>query len=263
MHRFRLAIATRCLELPLRQSLKVAADLGAEGVQFDLRQELRLDEFQESARRDLLHLLEELGLRIATTTFTLRRSLADEHELDRRIAALKQAMSWSFTLKSRALSFRMGSFPSELDGKEARLLKEIFNDLACHANHVGVALAVQTSHTNADELQSFFSQITSGPIGLEFDPAQFALAKRNPADALRTLHGLIFHVSLRDAIADSEGIAQETPVGEGAVSWTELLATLGEIEYAGWLTGIRTQGKDRARDLQRAISSVRRLLLGG
>ena len=115
MHRFRLAVATRCFELPLRASLQAAANCGAEGVEFDLRQELPAGELNETGRRDLLHLLDDLGLRVAGTTFTLRRALTDEHELDRRIAALKQAMTWSFELQSHVLSFRIGRLPTETE----------------------------------------------------------------------------------------------------------------------------------------------------
>ncbi len=263
MHRFRLAVATRCLELPLRASLQAAARCGAEGVQFDLRQELQPGELTASGRRDLLHYLDELGLTVAGTTFTLRRTLADEHELDRRIAALKQAMTWSFELKSRVLSFRIGKLPADPAGKDARILRDLLDDLAKHANHVGVVLAVQPAQDADEELRTWLAGVTSGPIGIDFDPAQFVLAGRNPVDALRTLHAFTYHAQLRDGLSEPDGTSNETPVGDGAVPWPEVLATLGEIEFAGWLTAVRTQGQDKPRDLTRAISYIRRLLLGG
>lgn len=263
MHRFQLAVATRCLELPLRNSLQVAADCGAEGVQFDLRQELPAGELNDSGRRDLLHFLEELGLKVAGTTFTLRRALTDEHELDRRVAALKQAMTWSFGLHSRVLSFRIGKLPTEPDGKEAQTLRDVLDDLARHANHVGVVLAIQPSQDSAEDLLKWFTSVTTGPIGIDFDPAQFVLAKRDPVAALRTLHAFTYHAQLRDAMSELDGTSNETVVGDGAVPWPEVLATLGEIEFSGWLTAVRNQGQDKPGDLARAISYVRRLLLGG
>ena len=263
MHRFRLAAATRCFQLPLRQALRVAADCGAEGVQFDLREELQPAELNETGRRDFQHLLDELGLRVAGTTFTLRRALTDEHELDRRIAALKQAMTWSFELRSPVLTFRMGRLPTDKDGRAGETLREILDDLARYANHAGVTLAVTPSQNAAEDIQTLFSSIQTGPLGIDFDPAQFALANHKPDAALRTLHGLTHHVQLRDAISDVEGTSVETPVGEGSVPWIEILATLGEMEYSGWLTAIRTQGNDKPGDIRRAITYVKRLLLGG
>jgi sugar phosphate isomerase/epimerase len=100
-------------------------------------------------------------------------------------------------------------------------------------------------------------------LGIDFDPAQFALAGHNPIEALRTLHGFVQHVQLRDGFSELDGTSAEVPVGQGSVPWLELLATLGETEYAGWLTAIRTQGSDKPGDIARAIAFVRRLLLGG
>src|SRR5262249_36540747 len=37
----KIAVATRCLNLPLKESLRAAARFGAAGVQFDAREELR------------------------------------------------------------------------------------------------------------------------------------------------------------------------------------------------------------------------------
>ena len=262
MHRFRLAVATRCLDLPLRTALRVAADCGAEGVQFDLREELRPEALTESGRRDLRHLLDELGLRVAGATFPLRRPLADDHELDRRIAAIKQAMNWSFALSAKVLTFRIGRLPTEETSREAQILREILDDLARHANHAGVLLAVTPGRENAGELLRVLSPVQSGPLGVDFDPAQFAMAGHDPIAALRTLHALTYHVQLRDGLSDTDG-GGETRLGQGTVPWLEILATLGEMEYSGWLTAVRTQGHDKADDLRHAIASVQRLLLGG
>lgn len=263
MHRFRLAVATRCLEMPLRASLQAAVNCGAEGVQFDVRDELRPAELTESGRRDLRHFLDELGLQVAGATFPLRRALTDEHELDRRIAALKQAMRWAFDLQARVLTFRLGRLPTNWDGKEAQTLREILDDLARHANHVGVVLAVTPARDSAADLKQVLSAIQTGPIGIDFDPAQFVMAAHDPIAALRTLHAFTDHVQLRDGLSDIDSGGAETPVGQGAVPWIEVLATLGEIEYSGWLTAIRSQGSDKPGDLRQAITYVRRLLLGG
>jgi len=263
MHRFRLAVATRCFDLPLRPALDQAAACGAEGVQFDLRQELDPTQLHQSGRRDLQHLLDELGLRVSGTTFTLRRKLADEHELDRRIAAIKLAMTWSYDLRAPVMTFRIGHLPTDENGKEAKVLREILTDLAMHANHVGVTLAMTPTHDSAPDLQRWLSSINTGPLGVDFDPAQFAIAGHDCVAALRTLHLYTHHVQLRDALSEIDGTIAETPVGLGSVPWLEMLATLGEIEYAGWLTAMRTQGHDKAGDITRAIEYVNRLLLGG
>lgn len=263
MHQFRLAVATRCFERPLRESLRLAADTGAEGVQFDLRDEIPPDELTQSARRDLQHLLDELGLRVAGTTFSLRRGLLDPHELDRRIAAIKQAMTRSFELKSGVLTVRTGHLPADPEDKASQILHDVLDDLARHANHIGVTLALSITPEGPDALQQVLAATHTGPLGVDFDPARVVMGGWEPVSVLRSLHNLVSHVQLRDGLSETDEAGTETPFGQGAVPWLEVLATLGEIEYAGWLTALRTQGSDKAGDLRRAISSVQRLLLGG
>lgn len=263
MHRFRLAVATRCFERPFRESLRLAAETGAQGVQFDLRDELSPEELTQSARRDLQHLLDELGLRVAGTTFSLRRALIDPHELDRRIAAIKQAMSSAFELKSQVLTLRTGRLPTDEADKSAQTLQDVLDELARHANHVGVTLALSIPREGPEALHQVLSTIQTGPLGVDFDPAQLVMAGIASVPALRLLHNVVGHVQLRDGLSETEGDGTERPVGQGAVPWLEILATLGEMEYAGWLTAIRTQGSDKHGDLHRAIAAVQRLLLGG
>lgn len=263
MHRFRLAVATRCFDRPLRESLRLAADTGAEGVQFDLRDELAADQLTPSARRDLQHLLDELDLRVAGTTFSLRRGLFDPQELDRRVAAIKQAMSHSYELKSRVLTVRTGRLPTDPDDKSTQTLRDVLDDLGRHANHVGVTLALSLTREGPETLQQVLAATHSGPLGVDFDPSQLVMSGVEPVSALRLLHSFVSHLQLRDGLAEMDGAGTETPFGQGAVPWLEVLAMLGEMEYAGWLTAIRTQGSDKPGDLRRAIASVKRLLLGG
>jgi sugar phosphate isomerase/epimerase len=46
------------------------------------------------------------------------------------------------------------------------------------------------------------------------------------------------------------------------VEWEEVLALLGEAEYAGWLTVDRTQGEDRPGDIRRAMQYLKNVALG-
>src|SRR5579864_8879244 len=122
MTSLRIAIATRCLNLPLRESLRAAASLGAKGVQFDAREELKPGELTDTGRRQLLHGLDELGLSLASLAFPARRSLYDEEQLDGRVAALKCALEHAWQLKARALTVRIGKIPDDRESKAYRLL---------------------------------------------------------------------------------------------------------------------------------------------
>src|SRR5262249_32824148 len=92
MSPLKIAVATRCLNVPLKESLRSAARFGATGVQLDAREEIRPGMLTDTGRRQLQHTLGELGLSIASLAFPTRRSFYDEEQLDARVAAAKQVM---------------------------------------------------------------------------------------------------------------------------------------------------------------------------
>ncbi len=263
MQPLRLAAATRCWKTPLLETIGSAADLGVEGLQFDLREELPPTALTETGRRDFLHRLRERGLQVASGWVPLQRPLASEYQLERRLAFLREAMTFAFQLGAPTLCFRCGRIPEDLSNDEGRTLVEILADLADHANHVGVVLGLTPSADTAAQLVKLVSQIKTGPIGIDFDPAHFAMSGQPVVDSLRALHAHIVHVQLRDGMRDLAGGGSELAVGQGIVDWTELVALLGEMDYRGWLTAIRTQGDDKPADIARGLRFVKQLLLGG
>lgn len=262
MPQFRLAVATRCLRQPLLTSLKSAADLGVTGVQFDLHNEVVSSELTESGRRQLLHRLSELGLTVSGTVVPLSHPLTDERELDRRVVSLREAMTFSYSLKATTLCCKVGRIPEDRSSRQRQLLVEVLSDLARHGNHVGTVLCLTPTNDSAEELAALLEEIKTGPLGIDFDPAHFAMMGRSSTEALRTLHAVTSHVQLRDGLRDFNGGGQETAVGQGTIDWPELFALLGEMDYRGPMTAIRTQGEDRLSDITRAVKFARQLLPG-
>ncbi|MEI8382623.1 MAG: sugar phosphate isomerase/epimerase [Planctomycetota bacterium] len=263
MHQFRLAVAVRCFRQPLMESLKSARNLNVDGVQFDLRNEIVAAELTETGRKQLLHRVSELGLTISGASFPLTRPLTDPMEIDRSVADLRDAMTFAYSLKAKTLCCKVGRIPEDRAGKPRLLLLEILNDLAAHSNRVGTVLCITPTNDSAEDLLALTSEVTAGPIGIDFDPAHFALTGRSSTEALRTLHAVTMHVQLRDGFRGFDGGGQEAVVGSGVIDWMELLAVMGEIDYRGWLTAVRNQGDDRANDIERAVKYTRKLLIGG
>ncbi|MDX1965905.1 MAG: sugar phosphate isomerase/epimerase [Planctomycetaceae bacterium] len=263
MQPLQLAVATRCWKAPLLETIGVAADMGVQGLQFDLREELPPSSLTETGRRDFLHRLRERGLRVSSGWLPLQRPLTSEYQLERRLAFLREAMTFAFQLGAPTLCFRCGRIPEDLTQGEGRVLVEMLSDLAAYANHVGVVLGVTPSADTVEQLAGLISQIKTGPIGIDFDPAHFAMSGQPVLDALRALHARVVHVQLRDGMRDLAGGGSETAVGQGIIDWTEVIALLGEMDYRGWLTAIRTQGDDKPNDIARGLRFVKKLLLGG
>ncbi len=261
MSALRIAVATRCLNLPLKESPRAAARLGAKGIQFDAREELTPGGLTETGRRQLLHTLGELGLSVASLAFPTRRSFYDEEQLDARVAATRRVMDEAWNLRAAIVTARVGKIPADKDSATYRLLQEVLGDLARHGNQVGATLAITPTHDSPEALAELVGSIKTGPLGIDFDPAVFVMSGHNPAEALRTLHRFVLHFTARDAIRDVDAGGLEVALGRGEVEWVELLALLGEIDYRGWVTVSRTQGDDRAGDVARGVQYLKNVLL--
>ena len=254
MEPLRRAVACRCLPPPIRQSIRAAVEIGAKGIQFDVRNELRPADLSDSGRRQLRHDLEIEGLTISSLSFPTRRSLYDPDQLEARIAGLKQTLEFAYQLRVPIVVARVGAIPQEKDSPEFKSLIEVLNEVARHANRVGATLAITPTRDSAADLKDLIDRVKDGLVGVNFDPAVFAMCGRDAVAAFRELHKHVLHITARDGVRDIDGSGQEVALGRGDVDWPELLALLTEADYRGWLTVDRSHSDDITRDAARALA---------
>jgi len=254
MQSLKFAVATSCFRLPLRAALKAVSQTRAQGVVFDARYELTPQELSEAGRRQLLHLLAERGLTVAGLHFPLRRPLHDADRLDQRMQAIKSAMSFGAQVKATVLTVPIGPLPPVDAPEETQRFSEILEDLANHGNHVGVQLAVLPHPETPERINTQLDAIRSGFVGINFDPAIFLQGETSLSSAIQTFLGRILHVELRDVVRTSHGGTKEVAVGRGEVDWMEVVPSLVEIEYRGWLTASRGEGNSPIEDCANAIA---------
>lgn len=262
MPRFRIAVATAPFRLSLKDSITAAAQIGAEGVQFDLSREIPSREFGDTAIRQLILYVEERNLKVATPSASIDRPLYELDGMDARVASLRRMMELAAKLKLRQLAVRTGRVPDDEKSAEYSRLVEILRDLTQTGTHLGVTLCLTPSEDAPQTIQKVCRSIDTGLVAVDFDPAGAAMSRRNPVSMLRDLHEHVQHVQLRDGRCDVDGVGIEVPLGRGQVKWDELLALLDEMRYTQWCTVRRTQGDDHLGESQQAIKSIRRLAMG-
>jgi sugar phosphate isomerase/epimerase len=257
MSRLQLAIPTAVFRQPLRPAIELAARLRPDGVQFDLRSELTSPEFGDSACRQLRHFVAEQRLLVGAATYSTAGALVEPDRLDARVAGIRQALELARRIGSPVLTVRLGQIPQDAASRAAERLGDVLRDLAQHADHVGTRLAVSTLGNSVSDLQSLISAAGVGPVGVDFDPAGFVFAGESPIAALRGLADLLAHVQIRDGERAADGLGVETAIGEGRVVWDELLATVLETDFAGWLTVRRTGGTVPVDDIRQVLTRLR------
>jgi len=261
MLRAKISVAIKAFSMEMRRAIDQAMELGAQGIQVDLRTDLLADHYGASARRQLLHVLSERNLQLASGHFPLRNPIAAKEHLGPRLAALESAITFASKLKIRTLTLRAGRIPdAEQDDDGFRALQSIISDLAAQGNRQGVTLCLLPCGESAVQIRQFIESIKSGPVMVDADLSSWVMNRQSVVTQLRELHDLIGHVEIRDAIRDVDGRGREVPVGEGEIDWNEVVALLNEMSYTGWLNVDRYEGTDRRGDISRGVSYLKKRL---
>ena len=264
MLHLRVAVATRPLAMPLKKALLTVAEMGAQGVQIDLRNELRPEELSQTGLRQLRKMLDDLNLRVAAVTFPTRRSYFDPAELDRRVEATKTAMNFAHKLGASAIVCRLGPLEELADDEDAgQLFTQVVLDLGMHSHHCGTHLAAKTGSESPQVLHDWIDRLPEGTLGVDFDPGNLIAAGYEVSEALDLLGPHLRHVTASDAvqtIGQSSGTAVQ--LGRGSTDLPELLGGLEEHGYQDWITVGSTTTDQPARELHQAVQYLESLELG-
>jgi sugar phosphate isomerase/epimerase len=256
----KISVATHEFGQDIRTVLHTAMQMRADGVQFDLRNQLPATQYGETARKQLLNYLRERDLQAASAHFALRSSLFEKERLEERLEAVRNAMVFASQLKIKVFTIRIGRLPKEDTPEYMNLILPIMSDLATHANHFGVTLCIIPAGDSAESLSALLNQIKTGPVAIDADLGSWVLSGRSPEKQLRELNQHISHIEIRDAVRDVDGVGEEVQMGRGEIDWDEIAALIGEMDYTGWLNVRRSTGNDKIGDSMRAIQYLRNLI---
>ena len=112
---FRVGISLSSLRQGVKQALQTAAQLGADAVELDARGEIRPEKLSHTGRRQLRKQLDDLRLRVSAISFQTRRGYHVPEDLDRRVEATKNAMSFAYDLGASVVVNQVGYVPEESD----------------------------------------------------------------------------------------------------------------------------------------------------
>ena len=197
----KIGIQLASLRLPFRKALAVAARLGATGVEIDARGELRPHELGQTGLREVRRLLEEHNLRVSAVGLRTRRGYDVAAEIDKRVAATKNALQFAADLRAPVVVNQVGRVPAESSGGEWRQLVESLTDLGRFGQHVGATLAAQTGTESGADLARLLDALPPHAIGVDLDPGNLIINAFSPLEAVEALGSRILHVHAATACA--------------------------------------------------------------
>lgn len=250
----KIAIQLRSLRMPLRKALETAHQLGAAAVEIDARDEVRPGELSETGRRQLRKLLDDLNLRVAAIGFPTRRGYNVTEDLDRRVAATKEAMRLAHALGARFVINHVGRIPESSEAADWPILLDALADLGAFGNHVGAVLTAETGSEPGEDLARLLAALPQGTLGVTLNPGNLIVNGFAPLDAITALRQSIWHVHAKDGVRDlARGRGEEVPLGRGVADFPAILAALDEFGYRGYLGIERTRADDPVREIAQAV----------
>ncbi len=270
MSAFKIGVLADSFRLPIREGLKKAADVGAEGVQvYAVSGEMAAENMDAAARKDFKGFTAELGLEISALCgdlgghgFQIAAENVEKVERSKRIVDLAVDVGTS------VVTTHIGVVPEDREGETYKTMLAACRELGDYAKAAGVTFAIETGPEPAAALKGFLDDVGSPGIGVNMDPANLVMVVADdPVQAVHTLKDHIVHTHAKDGVqlkagdAAGEGLSyKELPLGEGGVPWDGYLAALGEIGFSGFLTIEREAGDDPETDIREAVRFLKEKL---
>jgi L-ribulose-5-phosphate 3-epimerase len=256
----KIGIRLESLGLPLRRALREAQQLGVTGVQADAAGDLSAHALSQTGRRAFRHLLRSYNLELTALGCPLREGLDTPEDQQQRIDHVKAVLGLSLDLGARLAIVQAGRIPAKADDPGA-LLTEALRTLGRHGTRIGAVLALATGRESGAVLAAFLDRFETGGLGVNLDPANLLVHGFDPCASAQALRGKVVHTHATDARrSGASRSAQEVPLGDGDVDWTQWLGVLEEIGYGGWLTVAPTGGDNRIADVAAGVGFLRRFL---
>lgn len=256
----KIGIQTRSLRQPLRRALQTAAQLGADGVEIDVRSELPPSELSQTGVRQFRKLLADLNLAVSAVSFITRRGYDQHDELERRVLATQTAMKFAHTLGANVVINRVGRVPEDENDPRFAALVEVLSGLGAYGDRVGARLAAQTGSESGPHLARLLAAVPDQTIGVDLHPGGLIHHGDDPAEAVAALGRHVLHVHACDAVRDlARSQVIDVELGRGAADLPAVLGQLEEFNYRGWVTIECPNSADPVAEMANAVAFLRTL----
>lgn len=273
---FKIGIMADSLRLPFADSIKKAAELGAQGVQlYATEGELAPENLTPSLIAEKRDIIVSNGLCVSALCGDLGGhgfQIPDENVW--KIEKSKRIVDLALELGSKVVTTHIGVIPDDKNDTY-RIMQSACNELAEYADSVGASFAVETGPEKACMLREFLDSLDAKGVKVNLDPANLVMVTGDdPVQAVYTLKDYIVHTHAKDGKKLKDGSRHEIygffadggigdlriweyftelPLGQGNVDFDKYLAALKDIGYDGFLTIEREVGEDPAADIKIAV----------
>lgn len=276
MYPFPIGVILDSFRKDILESLRLAADMGAKGIQvYATYGELSPKKLVGAKRREFLSMVKDHGLVISALCGDLGHGFGDPAKNPGLIEDSKRILDLALELETNVVTTHIGVVPADPAHPRYRILQDACSELAAYADGVQAHFAIETGPETAATLKGFLDTLNSKGVAVNLDPANFVMVTGDdPVQAVYTLRDYIVHTHAKDGrklydldpeiiyrVVEDEPVTSpafiELPLGEGDVPFDAYLKALDDIGYRGFLTIEREVGDDPVRDIRAAVDFLK------
>lgn len=280
----KIGVIVDSFRLPLKEAIKKAKEVGAEGIQiYAVSGEMAPENLTPSKRKELLNYIKDNGLVVSALVGDFGgHGFAIKEDNPKRIEASKRIMDLAKDLETNVVTTHIGVIPSDPNHDRYKILQEACEQLGEYGDKVGAYFAIETGPEKTETLKKFLDSLRSRSVAVNYDPANLVMVTGDdPVKGVYTLKDYIVHTHAKDGIMKKQtdpeiiynffaegGIGdlrledyfEEVPLGKGQVDFKAYLAALKDIGYDGFLTIEREVGENPEKDIKEAVEFLKGML---
>lgn len=278
----KIGVIGDCFKLPLADSIRLAGEMGFDGIQiYATTGEFSPAVLTSARKAEIRALLQEERLTISALCGDMGgygfQIAGDNPE---RIEKTERIIDLAAEFGVPVVTTHIGVIPADKAHPRYAVMLDAMRRCGAYAAARGVTLAIETGPEKASVLRAFIED-TDGGVGVNLDPANFVMVTgQDPVEAVELLGGYIVHTHAKDGVmlrqTDPEIIYDcfarggiealnvadyflETPLGEGHVDFSRYIEALRRVGYDGYLTIERETGDRPAEDIRKALDVLKSL----
>lgn len=281
----KIGVIVDSFNLPIREGLKVAKQVGAEGVQiYAVKGEMDPDNLSTAARKELKDYINSLGLEISALCGDLAgHGFQDKNENGWKVEKSKRILDLAVELGTNVVTTHIGIVPNE-ENEIYESMQQACEELSQYASSMNAYFAIETGPETAAHLKSFLDTLSTKGVSVNFDPANMVMVTGDdPVQGVHILKDYIVHTHVKDGVrykevdprevygspgyepmdhgkiaemVSSGEVFRELPLGEGKVDFDAYFKALQEIGYTGYLTIEREVGDNPIEDIRNAVKFI-------
>lgn len=281
MSDFAIGVMLDSFRLPVREALKKAREVGANGVQiYATKGEMAPEALSAHARKELLARIHDEGLVVSALCGDLGMGFGNREKNPELIDRSKRILDLACDLETKVVTTHIGVVPEHEDHPRYAVMQQACAALAEYADSLSAHFAIETGPEPSERLRKFLDSLGSRGVAVNFDPANLQMVwKEDAAAAVKNLAPYIVHTHAKDgrqlyfrSPEEIYGIVQpepdavippsfeELPLGEGDVDFKDWLDALRGIGYNSFLTIEREVGGNPEADIRKAVEYLQTLI---